>query len=706
MAEGAAATAPVGGRPTVLVTGATGFVGRYLVPLLMHRGYAVRGTFREEALPRDFPTDMEWVRLPDIGPETQWQESLDGVEYVIHLAGLAHRFSGGENSTVEEYWRVNSHGTRRLAQEVRAASHVRRLVFLSSVGAVCSLSDAVVTHETEPRPDTHYGRSKGAAEVALAETLAEGEADWCVLRSPLVYGPGNPGNMGRLVRLINRGVPLPLASVSNRRSFIFIGNLGDVLERCLHHPGASRHTFLVSDGEDVSTAELVRRLSEHADRPVRIFPMPGRMLRGLGRLGDVVGPLVGRSVGLSTYSVDRLMGSLQIDAQRVRSFLEWDPPFALDEGLAQTLKARPPEFPGRGAWQWEVVWGQGAPFRPHRPEGGSPTGGRTLVTGARGFVAPHVLKALVRGGISARGLVRTVDPSNREPWRVEGVEYVAGDLAQRPALGEALKGVDTVIHLAGRAHVLDEWDDASRDLFFQANVEGTRNLLEESLAAGVDRFLFLSSVKALGEVGTEGRWTDDTPANPLGPYGESKLGAEQVIRSLAGKTGLHAPILRLPIVYGPGVKANLLRLFELVTRGVPLPLGRVENQRSLLYVENAVAAMEAVLLCPGSACRTYLVSDLEDVSTPELVRRIGRAVRRRARVMPVPVGLFRLGGRAGDAISHVVPSPLTSSVVDRLVGSLSVNASAIVEEAGYAPPFSLDEGLRRTGEWFRSAHGG
>lgn len=706
MAEGAAAAAPVKAFGTVLVTGATGFVGRYLVPLLMHRGYAVRGTFREKALPRDFPTDMEWVRLPDIGPDTQWETALDGVEYVIHLAGLAHRFGGGEGSTVEEFWRVNSAGTRRLAQEVRASNHVRRLVFLSSVGAVCSLSDEVITHATEPRPDTHYGRSKEAGELALEETLSEGQTDWCVLRSPLVYGPGNPGNMGRLVRLINRGVPLPLASVSNRRSFIFIGNLGDVLERCLHHPGASRRTFLVSDGEDVSTSELVRRLSQHADRPVRIFPMPGRMLRGLGRVGDVVGPLVGRSVGLSTYSVDRLMGSLQIDAQRVRSLLGWDPPFTLDEGLAQTLKSRPPEFPGRGGWRWEAVWGQGAPFRPYRPEAGVPSGRMTLVTGARGFVAPHVLRALVRGEVRARGLVRNLDPSDPDPWRVENVEYVAGDLANRPALREALRGVDTVIHLAGRAHVVDEWDDASRALFFQANVEGTRNLLEESLAAGVDRFLFLSSVKALGEVGNGGRWTDGTPANPLGPYGESKLGAERVIRALAGDSGMHAPILRLPIVYGPGVKANLLRLFDLVSRGIPLPLGRVENRRSLLYVENAVIAMEAVLSSPACARRTYLVSDLEDVSTPELVRRIGRAVRRRARVMPVPVGLFRMGGRAGDAVSHVLPSPLTTSVVDRLVGSLAVDASAIVEEAGYAPPFSLNEGLRRTGEWFRSVHGG
>ncbi|MEX2526762.1 MAG: NAD-dependent epimerase/dehydratase family protein [Gemmatimonadota bacterium] len=682
----------------VLVTGATGFVGRYLLPLLLTRGYEVRGTYRGKHAPRDFPSAIEWVSVPDVGPATEWSEALDGITQVVHLSGIAHRYGSRGALAQEEFYRVNQLGTRKLASDVAAGSDIQRFVFLSSVGAICSLSDTIVNAETPASPDTHYGKSKLAGEREVSELLNDpGGPDWCVLRSPLVYGPGNPGNMGRLLRLIDRGVPMPLASISNRRSFIFIGNLADAIENCLSDPAASRRTFLLADGEDVSTSELVRRLSEHASRPVRVFPMPGRMLRLLGRIGDGIAPLLGRSVGLSTYAVERLMGSLQVDSSGIKSALDWRPPFSLDEGLSQTLGTRPTTLPDAQPMKWRFVWGKGVAIDGYRPDPGPVKRREFLVTGAGGFVAPHLLTALVAGGHSVRGLVRERLPNHD----VRGVKYVEGDITDRASVSTALVGVDTVIHLAGRAHVLDERDPNGREAFFRTNVDGTRIVTTAALEEGVERFLFLSSVKALGEVGGDVPWTGSTEPQPAGPYGESKLAAEQVIRELTEGTGLHAPILRFPILYGPGVKANLLRLFELVARGVPLPLGRVKNLRSLLYVENAVAAMEAALGAPEAAQGTYLVNDLQDLSTPDLVRAIGGALGRRARIISVPVALFKLGGSMGDLVDRAVPSPLTTGVVERLVGSLRVDATEFVAETGYTPPFSVQEGLRRTATWFR-----
>jgi nucleoside-diphosphate-sugar epimerase len=318
-----------------------------------------------------------------------------------------------------------------------------------------------------------------------------------------------------------------------------------------------------------------------------------------------------------------------------------------------------------------------------------------LVTGAGGFVGRHLCASLLERGALVRGLVR----HGAAPTGVE--EARAADLTDRDAVRGAMQGVDTVLHLAARVHQMDERSPDRAAAYRRTNVEGTRVVLEEAIAAGVRRFVFFSSVKAVGE-GADRPWTEESPAHPTDPYGESKLEAERLVREVAGAAGLHAPVLRLPLVYGPGVNANMLSLFRLVDRGVPLPLRSLRNRRSLLYVGNLAAAVRAVLEAPAAGTETFFVSDGHDLSTPELVRAIAEALGRPARLLPVPAAVFRAAGRVGDLVGRARRVPLSSAAVDRLMGSLSVDTAKLRRMAGYVPPFSVPDGLRETARWYRA----
>ena len=320
---------------------------------------------------------------------------------------------------------------------------------------------------------------------------------------------------------------------------------------------------------------------------------------------------------------------------------------------------------------------------------------RVLVTGATGFLGGHVCTALLERGVAVRGLVRRAGP-----LLPPGIDAVtAGDLADRAALRAALQGVEGVIHLAARVHQPTvPGDDAA---FRAVNVDGTRTLLEEAIAAGVRDFVFASSVKAVGER-SDGPWDESTPPVPLDAYGRTKLEAETTVRGLAERHGLHAPVLRLPLVYGPGMKGNALRLFRLVDRGLPIPLGAVRNRRSLLFTGNLTAALFSTLESP-SGSDTFFVADGETPSTPELVTAIARALGRPLRLVPIPVGVLRLVGGAGDLAARVLPLPRASEAVDRLVGSLEVDSARLVRCTGFVRPYTMAEGLRITAEWYRAS---
>jgi nucleoside-diphosphate-sugar epimerase len=319
----------------VLVTGGSGFVGCMLVRSLAEQGFAVRATHRRDNLTSI--AGVEWWPLLALDDERRLAESVAGCDAVVHLAGLAHQ-PGRAANRAAEFLRINTEGTRLLARAA-ARGGVRRFVFVSSIAAVCTHSDTPVDDWTPCAPADPYGCSKFEAEQALVVELKDSATDWCILRPPLVYGPGNPGNMRRLIRIMDSGLPLPFASIRNRRSFMFVANLVDAILCVLRYEGAVRSTYVLSDGSDFSTPELVSALAAAAGYRVRLLAIPVSALMILGRAADAVHALLGSSLGIDSTAIDRLVGSLPVDGSRFRVFFDWHPPVDLDHAFQQMGRA-------------------------------------------------------------------------------------------------------------------------------------------------------------------------------------------------------------------------------------------------------------------------------------------------------------------------------------------------------------------------------
>ncbi len=304
---------------------------------------------------------------------------------------------------------------------------------------------------------------------------------------------------------------------------------------------------------------------------------------------------------------------------------------------------------------------------------------KVCVTGANGFVGQALTARLTADGITVvRALRSAVRPG----------DVATGDIRRPTDWCMALQACQAVVHLARGVHVMR---DGARDPlaeFRHVNTAGTLNLARQAAAAGVGRFVFVSTVKVHGE---SGEFTEADTPSPQDAYAVSKWEAEAGLRQIARETGMAVVVLRPPLVYGPGVGANFCRLMRAIDRHLPLPLALVRNRRSLVYVGNLADAIASALRHPDAAGKTYLVSDGEDVSTPELVRRLAGSLRRRPLLLPVPTALMRVAGRLAGK----------SQDVERLLGSLAVDSSGLGRDLGWSPPFTLTEGLAATAQWYR-----
>lgn len=308
---------------------------------------------------------------------------------------------------------------------------------------------------------------------------------------------------------------------------------------------------------------------------------------------------------------------------------------------------------------------------------------KILVTGASGFVGSKLCQQLERQGIAHT-------PVARSP--ISGMINV-GELDARTDWAEALQGVSDIIHLAARVHVMNETEADPLAAFTRVNVDATLNLARQAVASGVKRLLYVSSVKVNGEATFDRPYTStDTPA-PEDAYGRSKHIAEQALWALAKESGLEIVVVRPPLVYGPGVKANFRSLMKAVYRRIPLPIGSVNNLRSMVGVDNLVDLLLTAATHPRAAGHTFLASDDHDIGTADLARELGRAMQRPAILVPVPVPILRaLGTLTGR-----------SGFIDRLTGSLQVDVSPAKEILGWSPKIGLREGLLATTAHFISS---
>lgn len=313
----------------LLVTGATGFVGtafcrsldRYL-PQFPHT--SIYGVVRDTAQTHQLPPNVQAIVAPSLLDLTQRQDVLSQVDCIVHLAARVHQMQDTATDPLAEFRAINTEATRQLAIAAAKAG-VRRFIYLSSIKVNGDGQAEAYTELTKPVPQDPYGISKWEAECALHEVAAQTGLEVIILRPPLIYGAGVKANFFQLIRLTQRGIPLPLGCINNARSLLFVGNLVDAIWACTDSPTAAGHTFLVSDGQNVSTSELIRALARALECPVRLIPISLAWLRWIGRMTG------------KTAAIERLTGSLTIDSSKIRQVLNWQPPYSLEQGLQATV---------------------------------------------------------------------------------------------------------------------------------------------------------------------------------------------------------------------------------------------------------------------------------------------------------------------------------------------------------------------------------
>jgi UDP-glucose 4-epimerase len=309
----------------VLLTGSTGFVGKAVLQRLLERGDSVVAALRQSSAPVDGKAEV--FRFAELDEACDWQAGVAGVGTVIHSAARVHVMNDTEADPLAAFRRVNVAGTLNLARQAAAAG-VRRFIFISSikVNGEGTPKGQPYTADDRPAPADPYGVSKREAEDGLREIARQTGMDVVIIRPVLVYGPGVKANFLAMMRWLDKGVPLPFGAIDNRRSLVALDNLADLVVTCVDHPNAANQTFLVSDGEDLSTTGLLRRMAQALGRPARLLPVPGSLLA-----------LAANALGRRALS-QRLCGSLQVDIQKTRSLLDWTPPLSVDAALSLTAR--------------------------------------------------------------------------------------------------------------------------------------------------------------------------------------------------------------------------------------------------------------------------------------------------------------------------------------------------------------------------------
>lgn len=310
----------------VFITGANGFIGKSLCSKLKNTNFEVSAAVRSLTSLSNH-NNINYLSVGDITLKKDWKDLLLGHDCVIHCAGKAHQIDKNQNNSLKNYRLINFETTKKIAKHC-ADVGVKRLIFLSSVGVLGNNTNnrKPFSNFDKPNPIESYAISKFEAEQALFEISDNTGLEIVVIRPPLVYGPSAPGNLARLIKLVKTGLPLPFGLVNNQRSLIGIENLVDIIIRCIDHLDAKGKTFLVSDGADLSTPNLIKLIGSSIGKTPRFFPMPVSILQLLTKI-------IGKQRDL-----DRLIGSLRIDDNNTRKILEWKPAVSIKEGIKRMVQ--------------------------------------------------------------------------------------------------------------------------------------------------------------------------------------------------------------------------------------------------------------------------------------------------------------------------------------------------------------------------------
>jgi nucleoside-diphosphate-sugar epimerase len=311
---------------------------------------------------------------------------------------------------------------------------------------------------------------------------------------------------------------------------------------------------------------------------------------------------------------------------------------------------------------------------------------KILVTGATGFIGTQLSETLANSGHQVRCTARSLAPNSSTTC-----EVITCDLESADNLDHLTAGCDAIVHLAGRAHVMSDDPATSESLYFSANVDVTRRLAQSAARTGVKRMILMSSVKVNGESTTiDSPFTSQDIPNPQDPYGRSKTQAEQTLWDVASTSGLEGVVVRPPLVYGPGVRANFASLIGIVNRGLPLPLASIQNKRSFVSIDNLIDCIATALQSSNAPGQTFLVSDGNDLSTPELIRSIASALHKSPMLIPFPTALLKL----------VATSVAKRSAYERLCGSLTVDIALTKQKLSWTPLFTVQDSMQRTVDAF------
>ncbi len=315
-------------RQQVLVTGATGFVGRALCEHLLNQGYFVKAVGRKEKFPLTHPC-LQYFVVENIDRQTHWQPIMQGVDIVVHLAARVHQMQEKGLKLLSKYQEINVLGTQQLAR-VAIKNDVKRFIYLSTVKVLAEKTiETPLRAEDYPRPKDAYSLSKLQGEQILCQEAKRSVMKWVIIRPPLIYGKGVAGNFKKLMKLAQSRFPLPFATIRNKRSFVSIQNLISLIECCLTHPNAVSEVFLVSDNEDLSTPQLIKKLRQQTGRKGWLLPFPVSLLK-------LAAFFCGRRQMMA-----RLVESLQLNIEKTTRLLNWSPPYSVADSLKALSTSEP-----------------------------------------------------------------------------------------------------------------------------------------------------------------------------------------------------------------------------------------------------------------------------------------------------------------------------------------------------------------------------